>query len=386
MEIKKKLKMSSGSIHDIRYHYNVIIGLKRKNGRVENNINTLEYFNRLMNDYNANRAGKYGVSKPKEASIEVVKQIVTELKYLGLIRKENEYLSLTDEGKNIATLIEKKDSSELKKIFVKLMLENFNIFEYFLKHIKEISNGNGVPIPSISSNMFDKCGGDSKKIAENYINIVNKNSSNFIAEHKKLYNLLENAKVDLIEKRTDKISKLQAIIEKFVISEAFAPNIQSRRVYDFVRSRTTFLELTNYANFNFEGFSAEVTYLISDFKPTFKQSITVDYLKGNIYINSPPFEEIRELLKESITEIYSSKKDEFGYMRISDVRNMVCRKLKISDSLFDIYLKRLYEEEPHWLSFTYSGAGDKITEKSLPIIFEKPMREFFTLLKINLRR
>jgi len=60
--------------------------------------------------------------------------------------------------------------------------------------------------------------------------------------------------------------------------------------------------------------------------------------------------------------------------------------LKISDSLFDAYLKQLYKEEPHWLSFTYSGARDKITEKRLPIIFEKPMREFFTLLKINLRR
>jgi len=65
---------------------------------------------------------------------------------------------------------------------------------------------------------------------------------------------------------------------------------------------------------------------------------------------------------------------------------MVCRELKISDSLFDAYLKQLYKEEPHRLSFTYSGARDKITEKHLPIIFEKPMREFFTLLKINLRR
>ena len=387
MELKKKLNAPSGNIHDIKYLYNVIAGLKRKNGQVESNIKTFEYFKRMINDYNDAKASKYGLSfKPREVNIEVVKHVVAELKYLKLIRKEKGYLILTDEGKNIAALIEKKDSTELKKVFTKLMLENFNIFECFLKGIKEVSNNSGVPIPFITSDVFDKCGGDSKKIGENYISIINKNCSNIITEPTRLYDLLEDAKVDLIEKRTDRINKLQSVIEKFVVSEIFVPNIKSRRTYDFVRSRTTFLELTNYATFGFEGFPAEVTYLISDFNPTFKRTINVEYSRGNIYINYPTFEEIRELLKGSITEIYNTQKDDFGYMKIADIRDMVCRELKISDNLFDVYLQKLYREEPHWLSFTYSGAGDKITEKRLPIIFEKPMREFFTLLKINLRR
>lgn len=112
----------------------------------------------------------------------------------------------------------------------------------------------------------------------------------------------------------------------------------------------------------------------------------VNYLKGNIYINHPTFEDIRTPFKESITKNYNTYKDEFGYMEIADMRDKVCRELKISDNLFDAYLKELYREESHWLSFTYSGAGDKITEKRLPIIFEKPMREFYTSLKINPRR
>ncbi|MBT9145911.1 MAG: hypothetical protein DDT42_01788 [candidate division WS2 bacterium] len=341
----------------------------------------------MINDYNDAKASKYGFSfKPREVNIKVVKHVVAELKYLKFIRKENGYLILTDEGENIAALIEKKDSTELKKVFTKLMLENFNIFEYFLKRIKEASNGSGVPIPFITSDVFNKCGGDSKKIGEKYISIINKNCSNIITEPMKLYNLLEDAKVDLIEKRTDRINKLQSVIEKFVVSEAFVPNIKSRRTYDFVRSRTTFLGLTNYATFDFEGFPAEVTYLISDFNQTFKQTINVEYSRGSTYINYPSFEEVRESLKDSITKIHSEKKDDFGYMKIADVRDMVCRDLKISDNIFDKYLKNLYEEDPHWLSFTYAGAGDKITEKRLPIVFEKPMREFFTLLKINLRR
>lgn len=387
MELKKKLNAPSGNVHDIKYLYNVIAGLKRKNGQVESNIKTFEYFKKMINDYNDAKASKYGFYfKPREVNIKVVKHVVAELKYLKFIRKENGYLILTDEGENIAALIEKKDSTELKKVFTKLMLENFNIFEYFLKRIKEVSNGSGVPIPFITSDVFDKCGGDSKKIGEKYISIINKNCSDIITEPMKLYNLLEDAKVDLIEKRTDRINKLQSVIEKFVISEAFVPNIKSRRSYDFVRSRTTFLGLTNYATFDFEGFPAEVTYLISDFNQTFKQTINVEYSRGSAYINYPSFEEVRESLKDSITKIHSEKKDDFGYMKIADVRDMVCRDLKISDNIFDKYLKKLYEEDPHWLSFTYAGAGDKITEKRLPIIFAKPMREFFTLLKLNLRR
>ncbi len=252
MELKKKLNAPSGNIHDIKYLYNVIAGLKRKNGQVENNIKTFEYFKRMINDYNDAKASNYGLSfKPREVDIKVVKHIVAELKYLKLIRREKGYLILTDEGKNIAALIENKDSTELKKVFTKLMLDNFNIFEFFLNGIKEVSNGSGVPIPFITSDVFDKCAGGSKKIGENYISIINKNCSNIITEPTRLYDLLEDAKVDLIEKRTDRINKLQSVIEKFVVSEAFAPNIKSRRTYDFVRSRTTFLELTNYATFDF---------------------------------------------------------------------------------------------------------------------------------------
>lgn len=388
MDIKKKLNMPSGNVFDIKYLYNLIAGLKRKGGRIESNINTIEYFKRMINEYNIAKASKYGLSfKPREVNIKVIKHILSELKYLKLIRKENGYLILTNEGERVASLIENKNSEELKKVFTKLMLENFSIFEYFLRHIKEVSNGNGVPIPFITSDVYDKCGEDPKRIAENYINIINKNCFNILVRPEKLYVLLEEANIYSIEKRTEKISKLQSVIEKYVVSEVFGPIIKSRRAYDFVRSRTTFLGLTNYATFELEGFAAELTYLISDFNPAFNYAAKrVDYSGGSIYINSPTFEEIRETFKETITRIYSAYKDDFGYMKIADIRDMVCRELKISDNLFDEYFKKLYKEEPHWLYFTYSGAQDKITEKRLPIIIEKPMRELFTLFKINLRR
>lgn len=205
MGIKKKLNMPSGNVQDIKYLYNIIAGLKRKGGRAESNNKTLEYFRKMINDYNNAKASKYGSSsKHREVNIEVVKRLVAELKHLKLIRKENGHLILTDEGENTASLIENKDSNGLKKVFAKLMMENYGAFEFFLTRIKEVSNGSGVPIPSITSNVFDKCGGDPKKIAEIYINIVNKKCHNIINNPMRLYDSLENADVNLIEKGTDK--------------------------------------------------------------------------------------------------------------------------------------------------------------------------------------
>ncbi len=381
----KKLSMPSGNVHDVRYLYAVIAALGQRGRRVENSPKIIEYFRKAINDYNYAKASRYGLSfRPREVNIDVVKHVVSELKDLGLIRSEDGRLALTSDGENIASLIETKDSEELRRVFATLMLETYSVFESFLKCLKEISGGNGIPIPSVSSPVFDKCEGDPTKIADGYVSILKETCPGLVLNTRKLHSALQESNIALLEKRTEKIDRLEAIIARYVIEEAFSPSIKSRRVYDFVRSRTSFLEFTNYAVFDFEGFPAEVTYLISDRNPTFAHTVrTVEYASGSIYINYPSYEEILEQFRSSILIVYNAKKDEFGYAKIANVRDHVCRELRISDNLFDTYLRRLYQQEPHWLSFTYSGAGDKITEKRLPIVFEKPVRELFTLLIIN---
>lgn len=76
-------------------------------------------FKKMVNDYNDAKANRYELSfKPGGMSIKVVKHLVNELKYLRLIRKENGCLILpilTDECENITSLIENRDSNELKR-------------------------------------------------------------------------------------------------------------------------------------------------------------------------------------------------------------------------------------------------------------------------------
>lgn len=387
METKQKLNLSSGNVQDIKYLYCVLDGFRRKAGSVEANSKTLDYFKRIINDYNEAKASKYGLSfKPREVNSVVVRHVVSELRYLGLLRKEDKYWKLSSDGEHIAILLEQKKSTELKKGFAKLMLDKFSVFEEFLKRVKTVSNGEGVPIPYITSDVFERYGGNPEIIARDYLSMINRNCSNLAQGSDKLYDALKESKVDLIETKTERIKKIQSTLEKFVVSQAFTPGIKGRRTYDFVRSRTTFLELTNYATMQIDDLPAELTYLICAFSPDSREAISLEYSAGKLYINNPSYEGIREAFKVSIARNYNSLKDEFGYARIARVRDLVARELKISDNLFDTYLKRLYKEEPHWISFTYSGAGDKITEKGLPIVFEKPMREFFTLLKINEER
>jgi len=381
----KKIKMPSGNVHDIKYLYVVINALKHKGGSIEINEKSLTYFKKAINQYNDAKSAKYGLTfKPREVNIKIVEHVLTELKNLGLVRKEKNKLMLTKDGNRIALLIENKRSEELRETFTKLMLEKFTIFEYFIKQLKRNSNRMGIPIPFITSEVLDKCNGNVRQTANKYVEAI-KESTNISLHVDKLHGLFEKHKLDLIEKRTEKIKKLQSIIEKFVISETFYPEIQSRRAYDFIRTRTTFLGLTNYAIFDLRGFPAEVTYLISDFTPTsFSYSTkAIHYDRKVIYLHNPKFEEIKKQLKYIMTKIYTLYKDEFGYMKIADMRDLVCKELKLPDYLFDAYIKRLYQEESHWISFTYSGASERITEKRLPIVFEKPMRELFTLIKVK---
>jgi hypothetical protein len=317
-------------------------------------------------------------------NIEVVKNVINELQDLKLVQGREGHLVLTAIGENIASLIEDKNSEELKSIFAKLMLENYGIFENFLRRVKEISAGNGVPIPNITAKLLDKYAGDPLKIADSYISVINSTYPNLRLDLNRLHAMVEDANMASVNERTKKIIKLQSIMEKFIIGEVFSPGIKSRRTYDFCRYRSSFLGFANYAVFDLQGLAVEIAYLISDFNNIFKHSVkTVNYDNGILYINYPTFEEIQGSLRSALTIAYENKKDQFGYARIADVRDLVCRELRISDALFDEYLKRLYQEEPQLLSFTYGGASEIITEKSLPIVFEKPMRELFTLLKVQ---
>ena len=217
---------------------------------------------------------------------------------------------------------------------------------------------------------------------EAYIDVLSKKKI-VIENVPDLHKQVQAINLESIEKRTAR-ERIQSVIEKFIVSALFPGNITNRRSYDFVRSRTTYLELTNYSIQDAFGYPVEATYLISDFSPPEHwHTEELDFSEGRLYINRPYYEEIRERLKGSIEKGYMGKRNEIGFAKVADVRDFVCRDLRISDDLFDDHIKRLYQEEPHWISFTYGGAADKVSEKRLPIVLNTPAREFFTYLRVN---
>jgi|GEM_PF-2302148 len=384
MEEKLRFTLPT-SIHDIRYHYTILSGIDQKGGKIENNVKTKEYLRTLINNYNDSKASKFGFSyKPREINIGVIKNILYELKKLSLISEKEKQIALTDEGNRIVSLIKQKDSKQLKRVFAKIMLNHYTILPYFLRQIK-VSPKREIPIPFITKGVLDKYENNPEATIEECLDVLSSYCPTIRFDVSELHDMLRSKNINLIDKRANKLKKLQAIIEKYVIMNVFERMISSRRAYDVIRSRTTYLDLTNHGIFNIDGYSAEIIYLISDFEPSFPYNQEeIKYSKGDIYINYPRWEDLKARFKISVLNNYLANRDSLGYAMIAEVRDSVCKELRISDSLFDLFLKNLYKEEPPYLSFTYFGAEDKITEKRLPIVFEKPMRQLFTRLKVNM--
>src|SRR3989442_9139704 len=149
---EKKLKIPPAGVHDVRYLYTIIDGLKRRGGKIDNNHNAMEYLRRLINSYNDSKATSFGLSyKPREVNTVIVEDAVNELLVLGMIQKEGGHFSLTDLGGHVFTLIEKRESRALRHIFAKAMLDNYSIFGYFLQRLRAISDSEGCLIPEVTS-------------------------------------------------------------------------------------------------------------------------------------------------------------------------------------------------------------------------------------------
>jgi len=293
MQKKRIINVPSGNIFDIRYLFTILASIDSVGGVIVNNSQTDEYFKNSVNEYNNRKDDKYGFShKSKEVNVDTIKHIVYELKYLELIKREEKQILLTKSGKEVTSLIRNKNALELKKIFTQLMLSKYIIFDYFLRKMKQFNNG--IPIPIITSEIFDKYSGNLNEIIKNYIKAINTVCHMPILKTDILDELLEDYNEIKLEQRTEKIKKLQTIIERYVVSSLFFPKIKSRRTYDFVRARTTFLGLTNFANFNYDGFIVELLYPIFGFENNFKHTfIIIDMLDYQLFINSPLFEEIK---------------------------------------------------------------------------------------------
>ncbi|MBE2228444.1 MAG: hypothetical protein IAE93_13900 [Ignavibacteria bacterium] len=377
------IKAPTGNIHDVKYLYTILYGIFQRNYELPDTPKTLEFFKKLINDYNTSKAIRYNLSlRPKEVNVGTIENILKELKNLSLIEYKNDKIVLNGIALEVCSLIKDKKSEELRLLFAKLMLDNFTVFNTFLKTTMSFDKKE-VCIPNLNSGFMDRHNSDENKILSLYIAYYATQYKNILFDHGELIDSLHEANYGELINRGDKIKKLQSVLEKYFVTKLFSGNITSRRQYDFIRTRCAVLDMANYAIFDTDGLSFEITYLISSFEPEFEHFNKVAYYAGELYMNSPEFLQIERKLIESARLIYNNKKDEFGYAKIADVRDYVCRDLRITDRLFDNYIIRIHIKDPSLIKFTYSGASDKITEKRLPIIIDKQLREFYTFIKIK---
>ena len=184
--------------------------------------------------------------------------------------------------------------------------------------------------------------------------------------------------------------KMKTRIDQYFVSHLFGPDITNRRTYDVVRDMCASLLLVNHGLFKEDDLNTEVVYLTSWLVPPMRIPSTVSEvselalnLQNKLLISSPSSLEFRNKLIRTFLEVYRSLSPEavLGFIKIYDLRNGVCRKLRIPDRVFDQEFKTIYKQHTEGFSLDY--AFEIFTSKKLPIVMEKPIRGIYNLIRLH---
>lgn len=138
-------------------------------------------------------------------------------------------------------------------------------------------------------------------------------------------------------------------IKDFLIKKEFGNTFKSVPEFDVWRDRLFFLWLVNYSP-SFPLFNGSIIYPTCTFKkPSDNQREYEHCVLSNgdsIFVNKPNWEGHKSKFAETLNTTYMKLNTLQGisYIKIADIRDMVCYKLKIHDSTFDDFLKKSFRE------------------------------------------
>lgn len=391
--VRKRIGASvRGSIHDVQYLFAGIRSLLIRNGTIDEK-NYVEILKDEIMKYNNRIAEKYNLRKPREIGDKAIKDVINELKGLNIIILLNGNFQFTETGNYLATLMRDGRLEEFRMLLTKLMLNRYHQLRFFLKRIYELSGGYGeIVIPRVSSRLFyEKYRGDVEAFSKY---IIQRTSKSLLEEFRS-----KLSSAELTQKLRQRIKtyntkvilrKIQVQAEQYLVSHMFEPYILNKRTYDVARDLCASLFLVNFGLVEEDGLPVEVVYLISWLKPFMKVPSTVTEVseielddKNMLIINSPGSVDFRKKMIKAIIEGYDLLlyKAVLRFVRIYDLRNVVCRKLRISDRVFDEEFVRIYEEFQEGFSWDY--AFETFTSKKMPMVLGKPIGGVYNLVKIN---
>ncbi|MCR1024285.1 hypothetical protein NQT66_05665 [Cellulophaga baltica] len=300
-----------------------------------------------------------------------LQQVISESVACGLIIDKNGFINITKKGKKCLVLAE-KDKRSFYNYLLKILEKRYSAFYHLVKLCyRQNQSKNGLLIFPIYSPR--KLGFDKKEMKTNghlmkYSNHLRKTLENDINNFLGLTISLKNPENELIAKLIDDnllssersgdifdSKQYNSIISRF---RKFWLNYFLKNIYQYPFSFTTFniwvergkqLGVIHTTEFypNFDGRLVYPTSIIVENNKNSDLVKSYDYGNGEfLYIHKPKWSNNKnkfiEALHNGYHDLKNSKRSNF--IRISDLREKVCYKLKLPSFKFNEFLQETYNE------------------------------------------
>lgn len=379
---------SIGQVHDISY---LIVALSTFDSLqdVKSNSALLQEAKAAINEWVANKALRYGLPRPRPIGDSYCRDIITELRTLGLLSLERKNYQLTGEGYEMLALARSGKTESLRHRLTVLMLTAYHQLSDILQKIYLASPSGEVLTPNLSNSLIRAYIGKGPELASICAEVVRHVATHIAEDLTTMTSRLDELLSPSAPVSEKLVHSAQTAVDKYILSTVFGGLTHSRRSLDVIVSRCTSLELVNTASMTVNVVPCRLIYLTACILPPMSQPsyITggdevflpsgVRVLINRIALNDHGLNTFAMLMKDA----YLRRRLDFGQARIADVRADVCHQLRISDPQFNGLIMELRRREPDKISLNYSF--EKITMKSRSIIIDEEKAAVYNLMRIN---
>jgi hypothetical protein len=361
------MKISSYNITDTSYHLiglRVLAGLPPGASKEEQT----SAISRNVLKYATDRALKLMLPSPRGNFETVGEKICNELLHFRLAKSEySKGYELTDDGRELLSLLSEKRNIELRRKLIELHLRTYDNLRYVLQRHLELG-------AVFSPVIYPRDISESKDIAT-YLAPSFGEDAQLVAEQIRA------------ERDTTAASKLEDVLRDRILGHLFPDFKMSVALFRSLNDRLMSLRLLNTMK------DTEGEYEFAKSYSPCKASPPVDdwhpllsvKLQGggsyDIYLSEPDMtrNDIQEKLIECIDEAMTKLTPQAGYHDLPEVRDLVCEAMMIPEPAFDEGVNALLDRHPAPVTL---GLGyERITARRKPLTRTRESTQIFNLIR-----
>lgn len=359
------MKISSYNVTDVAYHYiglRVLAGLP-ETARREEQTNTIS---QSIKKYVIDKALRLLLPEPAGTFETVGEKICQELVHFKFAKSVSKAYQLTDDGRQVLDLLNNRKHVELRRVMVKVHLETYNNLRAV---VKKYLQTDGIRMPIIEASQISNNG---------YI-------------HRLLEpTFKEDTQVKLISFQENLKDKSPKKIEEFLRGEilhSVLPDINIS-LFRSLSDRLVSLRLLNIMKENINGCEFTTSYspcvAASPPHPWYVKldlSLPIEDIDFAIYFCEPDMasKTTQDKLLAALDLAFSKLSPQAGYYDLPEIRDFVCRHLKIPEVSFDEGLNYLLDLQPSPL--TAGLRYERISGRRKPLVRTSQISQIHNLIR-----